>query len=189
MLKAEYASSVMGPSVHRWDFQPNEFHLQENRQMQTHLLDELILKEGPIHFDYAVNRLVSAWGLKRKSSKIVQAVREALNLLILKEKVVVKGTFLWPPGLQEVQIRVPVSGVPESKRKPEHIPPEEIEKAMKTIAKYALGISSESLIVETAKVFGFNHSGEKTRKTFSDVYKRLLWKNILVCNNDLVTVT
>jgi hypothetical protein len=100
----------------------------------------------------------------------------------------VKGNFLWPPELQEVQARVPVAGVPESKRKPEHIPPEEIEIAMKTVAQYALGISVESLITETAKVFGFNHTGEKNRKRFSDVYKRLLWEKKLVCNNDWVTV-
>jgi len=188
-LKAEYASSVKFPSFqHGWVVQPNEFHFQENRQLQSRLLDDLVQNEGPLHFDYAVKRLVSAWGLKRKNSKIVHAVREALNLLIVKEKVVVKGNFLWPPELQEVQARAPVSGVPESKRKLEHIPPEEIENAMKTIAQYALGISAESLIVETAKVFGFNHTGEKSRKRFSDIYKRLLWEKKLVCDNDLVTV-
>ncbi|MBN1357271.1 DUF3320 domain-containing protein, partial [Candidatus Bathyarchaeota archaeon] len=187
-LKAAYPSSVKVPSAQGWEVQPNQFHFQENRQLQSRLLEELIQQEGPVHFDYAVKRLVTAWGLKRKSSKIVHAVREALNLLILKEKVVVKGHFLWSPELQEVQARVPVSDVPESKRKPEHIPPEEIENAMITIAQYALGISAESLIVETAKVFGFTQSGEKSRKIFSDIYKRLLWEKKLVCDNDLVTV-
>jgi hypothetical protein len=187
-LKAEYTSSVKVPSAQGWAVQPNQFHFQENRQLQARLLEELIQNEGPLHFDYAVKRLVSAWGLKRKNANIVHAVREALNLLVAKEKVVVKGNFLWPPELKEVQARVPVSGVPESKRKLEHIPPEEIENAMKTIAQYALGISAESLIFETAKVFGFNHTGEKSRKRFSDIYKRLLWEKKLVCDNDLVTV-
>ncbi len=187
-LKATYASSVRVPSAQGGAVQSNEFHFQENRQLQSRLLEELIQQEGPIHFDCAVRRLVSAWGLKRKNSKIVHAVREALNLLILREKVIVKGNFLWPPELQDVQARVPVPGIPESKRKPEHIPPEEIENAMKTIAQYALGISPDSLIVETSKVFGFINSGEKNRKRFSDIYKRLLWEKKLVCDNDLVTV-
>jgi hypothetical protein len=151
-------------------------------------LEELVQNEGPIHFDYAVKRLMSAWGLKRRSYRIVQAVREALNLLIVKQKVVVKGSFLWPPEIQDVQARVPVPEFPESKRKPELIPPEEIENAMITVVQYALSISVESLIVETAKVFGFNQLGEKSRKRFSDVYKRLLWEKKLVCDNDLVTV-
>jgi hypothetical protein len=59
---------------------------------------------------------------------------------------------------------------------------------MKTIAQYALGISVESLIAESAKVFGFSHAGEKSRKRFSDIYKRLLWEKKLVCDNDVVTV-
>jgi hypothetical protein len=187
-LKAEYAPSVKVPSAQGWDVQPNQFHFQENRQLQARLLEELIQNEGPIHFDYAVKRLVSAWGLKRKNANIVHAIREALNILLVNAKVVEKGNFLWPPELQDAPARVPVPGVPESKRKPEHIPPEEIENAMKTIAQYALGISAESLIAETAKVFGFNHTGTKRRKRFSDIYKRMLWEKKLVCDNDLVTV-
>ena len=99
-----------------------------------------------------------------------------------------KGNFLWPPELQDALARVPVPGVSESKRDPEHIPPEEIENAMKTVAQYALGISAESLIVETAKIFGFSRLGEKTKRRFSDIYKRLLWEKKLICDDDLVTV-
>jgi len=185
-LKADFDLTVRVPFRQGWV--PNEFHFQENRQLQSRLLEELVQNEGPIHFDYAVKRLMAAWGLKRRSYRIVQAVREALDLLIVKQKVVVKGSFLWSPELQDVQARVPVPEFPESKRKPEHIPPEEIENAMITIVQYALSISVESLIVETAKVFGFNQLGEKSRKRFSDVYKRLLWEKKLVCDNDLVTV-
>ena len=188
-LKADFNPTVRVPSArHGWVVKPNEFHFQENRRMQSRLLEELINAEGPVHFDYAARRLASLWGLKRKGPRIVQTVREALNLLILDQKVVVKGSFLWPPGLQTVQARVPVPGVPESKRKLGHIPPEEIENAMELVAQYALGISAESLIGETAKVFGFSYAGEKSRKRFNDIYKRLLWEKRLVCANDLVTV-
>ena len=182
-LKAKFNSGVGVPSSQR-----EEFDFQGNRQLQSQLLEELVQKEGPIHFDYAVKRLASAWRIKRKSPKIVRAVREALNLLLVNQKVLVKGSFLWSPELKEVQARTPVAGVPESKRIPEHIPPEEIENAMETIAQYALSISAESLIAETAKVFGFSRVGEKSRKRFSDVYKRLLWEKKLVCNNDLITL-
>jgi hypothetical protein len=166
----------------------NTFCFPENRSLQSRLLEKLIQEEGPIHFDYAVRRLASAWKL-RKTPKIVQTVKEALNLLLVSRKVIVKGSFLWPQGLQDVIVRIPVPGIPQSKRKPQHIPPEEIETAMKTITHYALSISSESLITETAKVFGFNRLGEKTKKRFADVYKRLLWKKELACNNGIVTLT
>jgi hypothetical protein len=184
-LKAEFNPYVRARGR---EVQPNEFQLEQNRQLQSRLLEELVTAEGPIHFDYAVKRLAEAWGVKRRNPRIVQAVKEALNFLILSRKVTVKGSFLWPPELQHVQARTPILGVPESKRKLEHIPPEEIENAMTQITQYALSISAESLIGETAKVFGFNHVGEKSRKRFSDVYKRLLWEKTLVCTDDSVTV-
>jgi hypothetical protein len=189
-LKAKFNPYMRVPSSrHGWVVRANEFHFQENRQLQSRLLEELVNEEGPIHFDYAVRRLASVWGLKRRGPRIVQAVREALNLLLRDEKIVIKGHFLWPTDLQEVSVRVPVPSVPESKRIIEHIPPEEIENAIKLIAQYALGISVESLIVETAKVFGFNRAGEKSKKRIYEIYERLLWGKKLRCTKDVVTVT
>ncbi len=117
--------------------QKNQFHFPENRETQTKLLAELVQNEGPVHFDYAVERLAAAWGVKQVTPQINHAVKEALNNLIREQKVVIKGSFLWPPELKETPIRVPVQGIPESKRKPEHIPPEEVEGAMTLVAQYA----------------------------------------------------
>jgi hypothetical protein len=164
--------------------QKNEFHFPENRENQTKLLAELIQNEGPVHFDYAVERLAAAWGIKQATPKISHAVKEALNNLIREQKVVIKGSFLWPTGLKETPIRVPMQGVPESKRKPDYIAPEEVESAMTTVAQYALGISDDSLIAETAKVFGINHSGEEAKEVFSEVLKRLVRERKLVCKDD-----
>jgi hypothetical protein len=188
-LRARYSPSVMVPvSKYRWTARANEFHFPENRKLQSTLLEELVKEEGPVHFDYAVQRLASAWGLKRAGPKVAQAVREALAPLLQNRRVTVKGGFLWPAELEDVPVRVPVAGVPESKRPPEQIPPEEIEKAMILITKYALGISVESLIVETARVFGFNRTGENIRDRIYEIYKRLLWERKLICTNDVVTL-
>ena len=164
--------------------QRNEFHFPENRENQTKLLAELIQNEGPVHFDYAVERLAASWGIKQVTPKISHAVKEALNNLIREQKVVIKGSFLWPTGLKQTPIRVPMQGVPESKRKPSYIAPEEVESAMTMVAQYALGISEDSLIAETAKVFGINHSGEEAKAVFSEVLKRLVRERKLVCKDD-----
>lgn len=154
--------------------QKNEFHFPENRDNQTKLLFELIQNEGPVHFDYAVERLASAWGLRKVTPKISHAVKEALNNLVREQKVSIRGSFLWPTNLKQTPIRIPVSGIPESKRKPQYITPEEIETAMKIVAKYALGISEESLISETAKVFGITRLSVEGKTVFSEVLKRLI---------------
>ena len=167
--------------------QKNEFHFPENREMQTKLLAELVEKEGPVHFDYAVERLADAWGIKQVTPQITHAVKEALSNLLREQKVVIKGSFLWPPELKETPIRVPVQGIPESKRKPEYIAPEEVESAMKLVAQYALGISEDSLIAETAKVFGVNHSSEEAKQVFGEILKRLVRDRKLVSKDGVVT--
>ncbi len=164
--------------------QKNEFHFPKNRENQTKLLNELIVNEGPVHFDYAVERLAATWGIKQVNPKISHAVREALNTLIREQKVTIRGSFLWPIGLKETPIRIPMQGVPESKRKPKYISPEEVEAAMTQVAQYALGISDDSLISETAKVFGINHSGEDAKEAFQEVLKRLIRERKLVCKDD-----
>jgi hypothetical protein len=164
--------------------QRNEVHFPENRENQTKLLAELIQNEGPVHFDYAVERLAAAWSIKQVTPKISHAVKEALNILIREQKVVIKGSFLWPTGLKQTAIRVPMQGVPESKRKPSYIAPEEVESAMTMVAQYALGISEDSLITETAKVFGLNHSGDEAKVVFFEVLKRLVRERKLVCKDD-----
>jgi hypothetical protein len=164
--------------------QRNEFHFPENRENQTKLLADLIQNEGPVHFDYAVERLAAAWGIKQVTPKIAHAVKESLNNLIREQKVVIKGSFLWPTGIKETSIRVPMQGVPESKRKPEYIAPEEVESSMMMVAQYALGISDDSLIAETAKVFGINHIGEAAKVVFSEVLKRLVRERKLARKDD-----
>jgi len=188
-LKARFSSSVTVPiSSYRWTTKANEFYFEENRPLQSRLLEELVTAEGPIHFDYAVKRLADAWGLKRTGPRVVLAMREARNLLLKNGKLIVKGDFLWPLELTDVTVRTPVKDVPESKRLAEHIPPEEIENALKFIAKYSMGINSESLLAETAKVFGFNRSSEEIKETIKEVYRRMLSERKLVCANDMVTV-
>ena len=167
--------------------QKNQFHYPENREIQTRLLGELIENEGPIHFDYAAERLAAAWGIKQVTPKISHAVQEALSQLIRDQKVVTKGSFLWPPQLKEVSIRVPVEDIPESKRKLEYIAPEEVESAMLLIAHYALGISDDSLVAETAKVFGLNHSGEKSKEYFNEILRRLVRDRKLAYKDHVIT--
>lgn len=189
-LKATFESYIKVPiTKHPYiQTQKNEFHFPTNRAQQSRLLAELVEAEGPIHFDYAVQRLAEAWDLKRIGPKAFQAVKEAADMLLREKKVVNKGNFLWPTKLVEVPVRLPVSNCPHSKRRPEHIAPEEIESAIKLITQYALGISVESLISETAKVFGYNHFGEKIREVITEIYQKMLRERKIECINDTVTV-
>ncbi len=190
ILKATFNPYIRIP-VSKYPYsvvEKNEFYFPENRVLQSRLLEDLVREEGPIHFEYAVQRLAITWNVRRIGPKIVDAVRQALDMLVRDHRLTVKGEFLWPNDLVDVQVRVPVPGIQESYRLPEHIPTEEIENAMKLIAQYALSISEESLIAETAKVFGFIHSSEKTKERIRSVYNKMLREGKLTYTEGAVKV-
>ncbi|MBY9013951.1 MAG: DUF3320 domain-containing protein, partial [Candidatus Lokiarchaeota archaeon] len=168
--------------------QKNAFHFDCNRDLQSKLLEELVNNEGPVHFDYAVKRLASAWKVRRLGPRITFAVREALDLLLDDEKIMVRENFLWPKKPIKIIVRVPVSDIPETKRKPDHIPLEEIAEAIRLVVQYAIGISPESLLIETAKIFNFNPKTERIRIMILRVYKEMLSSEIIVCKKNVVTL-
>jgi very-short-patch-repair endonuclease len=174
----------------------NEFHMPgRNREIQCRLLSRLVEKEGPIHIDYAVQRLSDAWGVRRAGPRVVDTSREVVKLCSGNGLIRVKGEFLWPvlkgdfAAEGNVPVRVPVPGVPYSHRQIEHIPPEEIKSAMKLIVHYAMSLGLESLIVETARVFGFDHTGSQITGRLEEICKEMLIKDELSYANDLITLS
>jgi hypothetical protein len=162
--------------------------MSQNQPEHCRLLVKLVEEEGPIHFKYAVKRLAGAWGLKRTGIRVNKAVREAVRSCTRRRLMRVKDSFLWPIHHKDPQIRLPVPGVQESKRKLEHIPPEEIEQAMIKIINLAVGLSVESLISETARVFGFNRTGVQIKDSLLKVYNGLLKKKKLANKNNTITL-
>jgi len=164
------------------------FHLPESREERCRLLAKLVKEEGPVHFDYAVERLADAWGLNRIGPKAVNAVKDAANLSQRKVLLEIRGSFLWPPQVKQVPVRVPVEGVPESRRRIEWIPPEEIEGALKEIVRRTLGIGVESLIAETARLFGFSRRGSRVKARIVEAYEKLLRDGEILSVNGRVSL-
>ena len=168
-------------------FRKNEFNFRTNQPLMCNLLEELVNKEGPIHFDFAVKRLTLAWGI-RKNPICAHTVNQALLQLIKQGKVIAKKDFLWPQGLTDIKARYPILELVESQRKIEYICPQELEKGMLLAAQYAIGISSSSLVVETARIFGVNRTGENVKNTLMRTYQKLIRERKLSCKNDIVTI-
>ena len=167
----------------------NVFYFDCNRDLQSKLLEELVNNEGPIHFDYAVRRLALVWKVKRLNQRIISAAKEALDLLLDDKKIIVRDSFLWPKKPRDIIVRVPISDMPETKRLPAHISSEEIAEAIRLVVQYAIGISPESLIIETAKIFGFNPKTEKNRIKILKVYNEMLFSGVIFCKKNVVTLT
>jgi len=75
-------------------------------------------------------------------------------------------------------VRVTVPYIPETSRRVEHIPPEEIQNAMVLIVKNSCGISVEALIDATAEIFGVKRKMDKIRNILSKVCMNCIKKGI-----------
>lgn len=186
------------PGTTRYNFcelKPNnqvgpDFHSAEYRTEQCRLLEKLVEKEGPIHIDYATRRLVTAWGLGRIGTRIVEAVKEAVKLCERNGKLVIRGKFLWPPNLNAVPVRIPEDDDPNAFPRPiDYIPPEEIKNAIILIVKQTIGgIDVDSLLTTTARIFRFDRTSTNIQNKLQSVYKKMIRAGELSQNDSLVTL-
>ena len=132
--------------------------------------------------------MLIAWGVKRSGRKIDAAMDEVLYQLTRDGKVIKRGSFLWPPGLTDIPVRRPIMGSKETERKLEEIPPEEIAKALMLVVQYAFGISQDSLITETARLFEINHTGENVKETIEKILEKLVNAKKLVSSNNIISL-
>jgi very-short-patch-repair endonuclease len=169
--------------------QGSGFHLPERRPEQARLVEKVVTTEGPVHVDLVARRLAQAWGLQRVGSRVDAAATEAIRRAARGGKMKQTGYFLWPADPQfRLRVRVPSPGDPETQRKVEHIAPEEIGLAMRHIVKAGIGISRDALLIETARVFGFERTGYQIRDHLDGVVRKLLTRGELEQRGDVLRI-
>lgn len=165
---------------------PN-FHLPEYRPEQVRLAEKIVAVEGPIHVDLLARRLAQAWGLQQVGKRIEVAVGEVVRQATRSGRVRRDGSFLWPTHADfRLTVRTPVAGDDETFRKVQHISPEEIGLAMQHIVRAGIGISAEALLVEVARVFGFERTGHLIRAQLDRVLQKLIKQGTLAQQGNLL---
>ena len=143
-----------------------------NEQRIADVINYILSVEQPMHMDLLYQRLAGLFGREKATS----VVRDNVNYVIkrhMKKAVIIKNNFIFRADMHEIKVRVSEI-ITEDARKVEHIAIPEIEKAMMTIADYALGINETDLKVETARIFGFERMGPKVSKAMNDAFISLL---------------
>ena len=165
-----------------------EFHDPQCRQKQAELIVQLVTAEGPIHIELVAKRLAEAWSLGRVGARMRKAVGEACHICERYGAVRKTGDFLWPARFDEIVIRKsdPSSSTPA--RDTEYIPTEELSAAMKLIIRDAVGISPESLMLETGRLFGFSRNGEKIQRRVTECLGQLLQRNEVIQTGESITI-
>ncbi|MBC8225245.1 DUF4011 domain-containing protein [Candidatus Bathyarchaeota archaeon] len=171
----------------RYSPEHRERYLRQYHSEVKRLLPPLVRGEGPIHVELAFRRMNSAFRLSRATGAFRAAFQEEVDAAG-KDRIEVRGDFLWPKGRDTVRVRAPVEGVDESFRPIEYVPPEEALTALTMVAEHSLGIREETLLNETARLLGFKRMGSNILEALRVVYLAALDSGALRVEHGLVVL-
>jgi hypothetical protein len=171
----------------RYSSEHRDRYLKQYHSEVKRLLPQLVRGEGPIHVELAFRRMNSAFRLSRATSAFRNAFQEEVEAAG-KDKIDVRGSFLWLKDRDRVNVRAPVEGVDESFRPIEYIPPEEILLALTMVAGHSIGIREETLLNETARLLGFKRMGPNILGALRIVYRETLHSGALRIEDNLVVL-
>ena len=153
-----------------WDAPQN--YSSSDEQRAADVINYILGIEQPIHIDLLYQRVAGLFGREKATSFVREQVDYVLNRT-MRSSVRIKDGFVSRTDMPEIKVRVSKI-ITDEARKVEHISIPEIEKAMITIADYALGINGTDLKVETARIFGFERMGPKVAKSMDAAFDTLL---------------
>ena len=154
--------------------EPHETPLAE---LTTHVV-KIVETEGPIHQDEITARIRVLWGLGRAGSRIRGAVERGISVGVQRGLIVGGPFYTSPNPVVVVRDRSAVGSV--TLRKPEMLPPAEIDKSLVGIVDANFGAGVDDLIQTSARAFGYLSTSSQLRAILSTGIERLKVNGTLV---------
>ncbi len=148
---APYVEADFDPALKR------ALHATPPRELAK-VVTKVVKIEGPVHHDEIIRRVAALCGLHRTGRRISDAVETALCEAKSRGKVSQRGEFFSPPEPFTPPIRNREQVASATLRRPEFLPPAEIEGALISVAAAHLGVRDDEAIVEAARLLGFNRA-------------------------------
>jgi len=164
-----------------------ELHLVPTGQLAT-IVRQIVDVESPIHRSEVVTRVRMLWGLQRAGSRIQQAVEEAIGSVVSLSWVqIIDKDFLAVPG-KEVPVRDRSMVESLTLRRPEFLPPSEIDSALIKVVRDNLGAKAEELVTMVSRQLGYKSTSPQLRRVILDRCEALVGAGRLVSKGDLLVV-
>lgn len=167
---------------------PTEVELHDVASgMMENLVTQVVAVEGPIHLDEIVTRLREQWGLQRAGGRIRQAVARGVEFAVKSGRISGEGDFYIVPGW-DIAVRDRSEAQSPGLRKPEMIPPSEIQKAVITFVAAHLGATEEEAITGASRLFGFKATSAQLKQLIAGAITVVEQAGLLVRQGDLLRV-
>lgn len=162
-----------------------ELHLVPTGQLAA-IVRQIVEVESPIHRSEVVTRARTLWGLQRAGSRIQQAVEEAIaSAVSLGGVEIVEKEFLASPG-KEVRVRDRSMVESLTLRRPEFLPPSEIDSALIKVVQDNLGAKAEELVTMVSRQLGYKSTSPQLRRVILDRCEALVGAGRLASKGDLL---
>ena len=143
-------------------------------------INEIIRVEGPIHVNEVIKRVKDSCNIKRAGANMKKQVNKAIKNSENSGDIIKIGNFLYDSSVNDVVIRKRV------KPKIDLISDEEIAKNIKTTLKHRRVLSTNLLIREVSRNFGFKSTSRKTSTKIKSVLDSLIADSTVKLNDDTV---
>lgn len=152
----------------------------------ANIVRDVVQVESPVHRDEIGRRLCDAWGIRRRSRKIDAALDAAIEWAVDEGMVEQTELFISAP---ECATRVRSRrNAHASLRKPNHIPPAELQQAILTIASMAVSVSREELATEVARLLGVR-AASRFQSIIADEIEELVLAGQLESHDERIQVS
>lgn len=146
---------------------------------------DVVHVEGPIHRSEVVVRIRSLWGLQRAGGRIQSAVDEGIRRAVEDGMVLHDGEFLlWPGRAIRVRDRSDVQSL--TLRRPELLPPMEMDVAILELVRNNLGASLDEIALHVSRRLGFRTTSAQLRAALVGRAESLLASAALDLRNGLL---
>ncbi len=164
---------------------PLDLNNADPAEIATRLV-AIVQVEGPVHRDEAERRLSEMAGVKRLSPRLRETLNEAAKLALADATITARGDFLWPIGLDFPVVR-DRSALPPASRRFDLIAPEELDLAVLTVVRDALGMPADAVPTASCRLLGFARVGDEMRARVDETLARLIDDRRLVkLGDDLI---
>jgi very-short-patch-repair endonuclease len=154
-----------------------ELHLLPATRMAA-IVRDVVHIEGPIHRSEIVARIRTLWDLQRAGGRIQAAVDEGINYAVSERMVSREGDFLlWPD--REVIVRDRSEVVSTTLRRPELLPPMEIDAAIQDLVRENLGATLDETALHVSRRLGYRTTSAQLRAALIARAEALVAKGVL----------
>ena len=160
-----------------------EPHETSLAQMAAYVV-KVVQVEGPVHLDEITARIRILWGLGRAGSRIRAAVQRAVTAAV-QHGLIMGGPFYSAPDQAVVgRDRSMVTSL--SLRKPETLPPAEIDQVLLTIIDANYGAGRDDLVQAASRAFGFSATSAQLKEVLQAGVSRLEDAGVVTIKGGLI---